>query len=418
MVDNEMKKIYIIGIGMGNADTMTIDALKKIKECQAIAGAQRMVESVLQMVDIAHSRVCYAVSSSEIFSWMKEQEDIKSFAVLMSGDTGFFSGSKKLAALIQQEHQYELELIPGISSLQYLCAKIQVPWENTKVVSLHGRKTDFLCEIQRHETVFFLTDQDCTPDYICRCLVQAGMAQAEVSVGERLSYPEEKITSDTAEALENQKFDSLNVVLVRNRAYREKRVVTHGIPDEAFIRKKIPMTKEEVRSVTISKLRICESDVVYDIGAGTGSVSVELALQAAKGNVYAIEAREEAVSLIEENRRKFDVHNLHVIHGMAPEAMKELPPADKAFIGGSKGNMAAIIKALLEKNPDIRISMNLIAIESFAEAIQGFRDGGIADIDVVQISVARAKATGNYHLMMGQNPVFILTGQKTRLQNG
>lgn len=405
-----MKKIYIIGIGMGNPDTITTGALKIIKRCQAVVGAKRMVESVGSVSGRTH----YAILASEIVEWIENQRDLENIAVLMSGDTGFFSGAKNLTAIIAEKEDWEVELIPGISSLQYFCSKIQIPWEDAKAVSLHGREADFLCQIKEHKTVFLLTDKKHTPGYICKSLTEAGMGEITVYVGERLSYPEETITCGSACQLAGQDFDFLSVVMTVNPQTERKLPVTHGLPDEFFIRGNVPMTKEEIRSVTLSKLRIRSGDILYDVGAGTGSVSIEMALQADRGRVYAIETSREAVTLIEQNKEKAGTENLHVIHGMAPEVMKQLPPPDKAFIGGSKGNLAEIIHMLLLKNPLVRISVNAITLETLAEAVQAFKKEAFEDVDIVQISAARAKELGNYHLMMGQNPVFILTGQKKR----
>lgn len=408
-----MKQIFIIGIGMGNPKTMTAEAIEKIKGSQAVIGAKRVVESV----SCKDKGTCYAVLPEKIVQWLRQQSDLESAAVLMSGDTGFFSGAKKLAALIREEQGWEVELIPGISSLQYFCAKLQVSWDDVNVVSLHGRNGDFVGAIRTHKKVFLLTDTTKTPAYICSALIKADLGHVLVSVGERLSYERETISTGSAYELADRSFDPLSVVLVENHMARGKQIVTHGIPDEAFIRGKVPMTKEEVRSVTISKLQICEDDVLYDIGAGTGSISVEMALQAKYGQVYAIETKEEAFHLIEKNKDHFGICNLHIVKGTAPEAMEQLPVPDKAFIGGSKGNMAQIIRALLDKNPKIRITVNVIALESLAEAVQAFGDENFEDVDIVQISAARAKELGNYHLMMGENPVFILTGQKMRQSN-
>lgn len=404
-----MKKVYIIGIGMGNPETMTAGALQTIRRCDAVVGARRMVESV----GGAGSRTHYAVAPSEIVKWLKAQEDAETAAVLMSGDTGFYSGSKKLLTMVKEKTDWEAELIPGISSLQYFCARIQMAWDDVEILSLHGRQANFISMVRNHEKVFFLTDKEHTPDFICRSLENAGMGDVQVFIGERLSYPEETLTEGPAYVLAEHTFDPLSVVLVKNPDFQKDPIITHGISDDRFIRGEIPMTKEEVRSVTISKLGLRKNDIIYDIGAGTGSVSVEMALQASEGQVYAIETKEEAVALIEENKTVFGADNLHVIKGMAPEALEELPPADKAFIGGSKGNMAAIVEALVARNPRVRITVNVIALESLADAVQAFREKGFDYLDVVQISAARAKEVGTYHLMMGQNPVFILTAQKT-----
>lgn len=403
-----MKKIYIIGIGMGNPDTMTIGGLHKIEESRALVGAKRMVEAF----DYVDAEAYYAVSPSEILIWIKEHEELEPISVLMSGDVGFFSGAKKLAAMIEEETDYQAELIPGISSLQYFCSRVKTSWEDAKVVSLHGKDANFIGEIRTHEKTFLLTDSQKTPAYICRMLTAAGLGTIEAAVGERLSYEEERITKGTVAQLKDQSFDPLSVVLVWNTILKNDLPVTHGLSDDAFIRGKVPMTKEEVRSITVSKLRLREDDVIYDVGAGTGSVSIEIALQARKGSVYAIETNPEAVELIEENKAALGADHLHVIQGMAPEAMEGLPAPDKAFIGGSKGNMNEIIAMLLKKNPYVRIVVNIIALESVNDTLQAFEDYQLSDMEIVQVSVARAKELGSYHMMMGQNPVFVIAGQR------
>ena len=169
------------------------------------------------------------------------------------------------------------------------------------------------------------------------------------------------------------------------------------------------MTKEEVRTVSLSKLRLQENSVCYDVGAGTGSVSVEMALRAWKGQVYAIEKKEDALALLKENRRKFATDNLEIVPGTAPEAMVELPIPTHAFIGGSSGNMNEIIRLLLDKNPGVRIVINCITLETVTEAMNAIRDFSLTDVDIVQLSAARSKSIGRYHMMMGENPIYIIS---------
>ena len=169
------------------------------------------------------------------------------------------------------------------------------------------------------------------------------------------------------------------------------------------------MTKEEVRTVSLSKLHLSEDSICYDVGAGTGSVSVEMALRAWNGKVYAIEKKEDALALLKENKQKFAVDNLEIIPGMAPEAMMELEVPTHAFIGGSSGNMDAIIKLLLEKNPEVRIVINCITLETVTEAMEAIRKFDLKDVDIVQLGVARSKSVGRYHMMMGENPIYIIS---------
>ena len=169
------------------------------------------------------------------------------------------------------------------------------------------------------------------------------------------------------------------------------------------------MTKLEVRSVSLSRLGLKRDSVVYDIGAGTGSVSVEAALQAADGRVYAIERKGEAAALIRENRRKFAVPNLEVVEGLAPEAFFALPAPTHAFIGGSAGNLRQIVEVLLEKNPQVRVVINAIALETVAEAAALWKELPVTDVAVSQIMASRGRKLGGYELMTGMNPVYVIS---------
>ena len=166
-----------------------------------------------------------------------------------------------------------------------------------------------------------------------------------------------------------------------------------------------------MRTVSLSKLELTEESVCYDVGAGTGSVSVEMALRAHQGAVYAIEKKEEAVQLLEENKRKFGADNLEIIRGLAPEAMEELPAPTHAFIGGSSRNLKQIVKLLIEKNRQVRIVINCITLETVTEALQTAKEFAFGENEIVQLNASRSKAVGRYHMMMGENPIYIITLQ-------
>ena len=410
-----MKKVCIVGIGMGNPDTVTVRGKQVIEESPALIGARRMVESFPQ----ARGQRGFGILAEDIFGWIKERPE-QQIAVLMSGDVGFYSGAKKLAALISEhnsqsepEGRIELEMIPGVSSLQYLCAKLCLPWDDARIVSLHGRAGNICGPVQTNRKTFFLTGSDHKAELICKSLAEAGLGDVIIHVGERLSYEEERITTGTAEELAGREFDTLAVVLAENGRAMESARCAHGLDDECFIRGSVPMTKQEVRSVTLSKLRIAEEDVVWDVGAGTGSVSVEMALLARQGQVYAVEMNPEGLELIAENSRVFGLCNLRAVAGKAPEALRGLPAPDKVFLGGTKGNMEEILQVVFEKNREALVVVNAIALETLAEAVSCLTKMGCGHVDVVQLSAARAREAGRYHMMTAQNPVFIITGGMT-----
>jgi precorrin-6Y C5,15-methyltransferase (decarboxylating) CbiT subunit len=186
-----------------------------------------------------------------------------------------------------------------------------------------------------------------------------------------------------------------------------------GIKDEEFIRGKVPMTKEEIRIVTLAKAKIKKSDTVLDIGAGTGSLSIEAALLAEQGHVYAIERNSEGVSLIKENMAKFNVGNLTVIETCAPQGMENLPPCDVIFIGGSGARLKEIFIAaqrLLKTGG--RLIINSVTIETVYRAIEYLKNSPSFSYEAVQIQASRYKLTGSYHLAQAMNPVSIITAVK------
>lgn len=178
--------------------------------------------------------------------------------------------------------------------------------------------------------------------------------------------------------------------------------------DEWFIRGEVPMTKSEVRAAAISKLELNPEAVLYDIGAGTGSVAVEASRLLPNGMVYAIEKKPEAVELIIANKKRFGADRVHVVQGTAPGAFLGLPRPTHAFIGGSSGGMGDILHILMEENPQIRVVINIIALESLGAVMEVLKTLGI-DGEIVSVQVSKAKKAGSFHLMQGQNPVYIIS---------
>ncbi|MBP3645154.1 MAG: precorrin-6y C5,15-methyltransferase (decarboxylating) subunit CbiE, partial [Clostridia bacterium] len=394
------KKVSLVGIGMGNPETRTLGMEKAIREADCLIGAKRMLESV----DTRNKKTHIAIAAKDIAETIRSSAD-RRFAVLLSGDTGFYSGAK---ALVTELNDMEVEVLPGIGSLQYFCSKLQRPWQDVRPISLHGRNCDFIGEVRRNPAVFALVGgQDGVHSALQR-LADAGLAHLTVHVGQRFGYSDEVICHGTVAELLDHQFDSLSVLLVENPDW-ESYVVTHGLPDEAFDRDETPMTKSEVRAISLSKLKLTQGAIVYDIGSGSGSVSVECALQARYGKVYAIEMKEKAIALTRHNAEKFHLTNLEVIAGTAPEALEDLPAPTHAFIGGSTGNMRGIIDCLLKKNPHVRIVVNTVTLETLAELTEISKEFDFSDI--AEISVAKPRKLGNYQLMTAQNPVFIFTFQ-------
>lgn len=392
-------EISLVGIGMGSADGRTEEASRVIAAAQLLIGARRMLSA---SVHPGQDTYC-EYNSEKIAAYIKEHPEYEKIAVVLSGDVGFFSGAKKLIDQLDGQ----VNVICGVSSVAYFMSRIQKSWEKVYLASTHGRYADLISLLGQHEKVFSILGEKGAVSNLAKKLLYYGMDQVRMYIGERLSYPDEKICSGMAEDFIEYETDSLSVIYLENPQCDAR--TTHGISDTEFIRDNVPMTKEEVRTVSLAKLRLKENSVCYDVGAGTGSVAIEMALRCVCGKVYAIEKKPEAVALIQKNRKKFAVDHLQVLEGTAPEALEGLEPPTHAFIGGSSGNMETILKILLRKNPAVRIVINCIALESVSEALQCLKTLPVTDAEVVQLSVSKAKTVGRYHMMMGENPIYVIS---------
>ena len=394
-------KVYLIGMGMGNPDTLTVGAKRAIEGSDLLIGAKRLMEPFSDK----ECRKLELILSDDIANAL-EAEPFEQASVLLSGDVGFYSGATKL---YEKLGSYDLEVIPGISSLVYFCAKLHTPWQDATLVSAHGREHNAVGVIQSSAKTFCITGGKTKVTDICRSLVDRGLGELAVAAGERLSYDDERIVRGTAAELADMEFADLSVMLVWNPNPIVRAFGAPALTDADFQRGKAPMTKEEVRALSIAKLRIAPDHAVWDVGAGTGSVSIEAARAANRGTVYAIEKNSDAVALLEANKAAFGLANLQVVSGSAPEALEELPAPDRVFIGGSSGNVASIVECAARKNPAVRICATAVTIETLCDLMACVRDFHVEGADIVQVAVSRADELGRYHLMRAENPIYIVS---------
>lgn len=410
----DVREIDLVGIGMGGLRTLTAEAREALEQADCVIGAARMIEAAAafgkpEFSEYAPEKVAQVVAA---------HPEYRRVAVALSGDPGFFSGAKKLLVALTG---HRVRVLPGVSSLQYLCAKTGESWDDARAISLHGREENVAGLLRRCGKVFAVTDGERALRAVCRELRRAGMGEARVIVGQRLSYPDEAILTGTADSLADATCDTLSALLITWPAEAEPLAV--GLPDDAFARmekgeKPVPMTKSEVRAVTLSKLRLTEDAVLWDVGAGTGSVSVEAALLCPRGRVYAVERWLDACALIARNAKKHRAGNVEVVPGEAPAALASLPRPSHVFIGGSGGGLREIVKAALDANPEARIVANAATPESVGELAAILRACDFEQQELVQLSVSRARPAGNLHLMEGMNPVWIASMQFPRGGDG
>ena len=395
--DPRKRTVNVIGIGMGG-DGLTLTAKQRIDSSDLVIGAKRMVESVAYGKDILEE-----YRSDEIIEYLRKNPNYRNISVLMSGDIGFYSGAKKLLDKLDRD-EFDVHTEPGISSAVYLCSKIGTSWQDVYMTSAHGREANLVGLSRIHPKVFTLLSEEDSVHEMAKRFIEYDM-HVIITVGQDFGYDTESIFTGTPEEILSHGFGKLCVALICNDFPVTSNAIS--IPDEEFTRGDAPMTKSEVRALSVAKLKLSDDSVIYDIGAGTGSVSIEMALVAVNGKVYAIEKEDPAADLIEVNKLKFKTPNVQVIRGLAPEAMSDLPVPTHAFIGGSSGNLKDIVGCLLEKNPDIRIVINSVTIETLEETTQVIREFGLVEEEITCINVSKARKLGKYHLMTAQNPVYI-----------
>jgi precorrin-6Y C5,15-methyltransferase (decarboxylating) len=391
-----MKTVTIVGAGMG-PDTVTAEGLRAVEGADVLFGAPRM------LADYAYlNKRAEPVYTADRIAPVLAEYDEGRFAVLVSGDAGFYSAAAKLC---RELTDCRVEVLPGVSSLNCLAARLGRTWQEAALVSCHGRAGNLADTVRRNRDTFALTGGNAAE--LARALCRAGFGGLTVWLGENLGREDESVRSMTAEELTGVETASLAVLWIENPRADDR--VRFGIPDGEFIRGRVPMTKSEIRAVTMSKLAPRPGDVCWDVGCGTGSVTVELALAAWRGAVYAVDKSEEAAELTERNAAAFHLGNVQVICGGAPEALEELPAPDTVFIGGSGRKMDAVFDVILRKNPRARVVVNAIALESVQAAMGAFESRGLVP-DVVQVGTAAAKAAAGLHMMTAQNPIFIISG--------
>lgn len=396
------RKVTLVGIGIGTPEGMTVEAAQVIEKADLLVGADRMLAAAADK----HKPTFSAYEPRKIGDYLELHPEYQRIVVLLSGDIGFYSGAKRLYEELEQR-DFEVDALCGISSVVYFCGKLRTAWEDVCLMSTHGRSANLVGAVKSHHKTFTLLGKGESVHVLCQELMEYGLAHVTVHIGIQLGYEDEKILSGTPEELLKQSIDGLCVALIENETPFSG--IRACVDDEEFSRGKAPMTKSEIRSLSVAKLQLPKDAVVYDVGAGTGSVTIELALAAVDGCIYAIERNQEACDLIEENKRKFGTPNIQVVHGLAPEAMEDLPAPTHAFIGGSAGNLKEIITCLLGKNPLIRLVINTVTLETMAEVSECLKALNLIEEETICVNVSRAKKLGAYHLMMGQNPIYIVT---------
>lgn len=340
----------------------------------------------------------------------------KRAVVLGSGDPNFFGIADFILRNFPKE---EVEIIPAVSSMQWAFAKGRIPWSRAAVVSLHGkgegRDLDTLFEaLERTDTVGIFTDPAHTPAVIAGALKERGYADCRMVVCEDLGEASERVSEGTPGEMGERGFSPMNVVIVHVETPRwGVSTVLIGIPDSAYAHKNGMITKAEVRAVSLAKLALTRDSMLWDIGAGSGSLSIEAASLMPRGRVYAVEKDAEMQEFIRRNMAQFGSRNVELVQGEAPDALLGLPSPDRVFIGGSGGSIHAILSAVHKAlKTGGRIVVNSVLLETMTEAVSFFKESGYT-LEVCTVNVSRTNDLAGRRMFKAENPVFVITASKT-----
>lgn len=396
-------KITVAAAGCGSPALYTDEFRKAVREADMVFTAVRDDRGLKAL----NPEAGY-MSVTDTLSYIEEhaEEDV-SLCICASGDTGFYS----IARIIKNRapERTEVRFLPGIGSLSCFCARLGLGYENMKLVSLHGSEKSIVPYVCYNEYVFTLTGGKLKVSDIAGQLVSAGFGdEVTVYAGENLSLEGERIVKGTPSEIAETEFSDLAVAVIHNLNYVNR---NKTLRDSDFIRDKVPMTKESVRTLAVSELEIEPWDVVWDVGAGTGSVTCALAYKACENTVYAAERNPEACELIGKNTAHTGARNIAVARGNASDIIKDFPAPHKVFIGGTGGETESIFDTILDKNPDAVICATAVTMESL-HALSSAFEGRSMEYTVRCVNVSTADKLGPYHLMRAENPVYILKGKK------
>ncbi|MBT1071872.1 precorrin-6y C5,15-methyltransferase (decarboxylating) subunit CbiE [Pelotalea chapellei] len=399
------QKIYLVGAGMAGWEGFSTRALEIISQAEVMVGHQRHLDI---FPDFSGKKMVLG-DLSDLLDFLQKTD--KLVVVLASGDPTFFGISRFLLRNLSKER---IEIFANVTSMQYAFSRIKEPWDDAIFVSVHGRGMHAAVDkIIAAEKACVLTDKVNTPAAIARELIARGAEGYEAWLCEDLGLTTEKFTRSDVRGLLELKASDLNI-LILIRTY-EPNLVQYpliGIDDDEFQTFKKLITKQEVRAVTLSKLQLQDDLVMWDIGAGSCSVSIEASNLMPNGRIFAVERNPQSVGFIHENLKKFCTRNVKLVEALAPDGLDELPDPDRVFIGGAGGHLEEIIDAIDKRlRPDGLIVLNAVTLDTLAKAVEFLEDHGYT-VEATCVNISKTRRLTEYKMFEAQNPVYIITAGK------
>jgi precorrin-6Y C5,15-methyltransferase (decarboxylating) len=399
------QKIYLVGAGIEGWEGFGSKAMEVIAKAEAMIGHQRHLDI---FPDFSGDKMPLS-DLPELLDYLKAAQ--KQVVVLSTGDPNFFGIARFLLRNLPKER---IEIFANVTSMQYAFARIKEPWDDAIFVSVHGRGMHpAVDKIVAAEKICVLTDKVNTPAAIAAELIDRGAEGYEAWLCEDLGLPSEKITRSDLRGLLDIASSDLNI-LILIKTY-EPNLIQYpliGIDDDEFQTSKKLITKLEVRAVTLAKLQLQNDLVLWDIGAGSCSVSIEASNLMPNGRIYAVEQNPQCISYIRENLKKFAARNVKLVEGEAPDALDSLPDPDRVFIGGSGGMLEEIIVTVDSRlKPEGRIVLNAVTLDTLTRAVEFLEDHGFT-VEAACVNIAKTRKLTEYKMFEAQNPVYVITAWK------
>jgi precorrin-6Y C5,15-methyltransferase (decarboxylating) len=401
--------VAVIGVGLSIED-LTERHLQIISNADVLVGGKRLLDF------FKDSTACKKIIDKQLAAtvdFIKSQMESRSVVVLASGDPLFFGIGPVLVKALGPEN---VVIYPNISSVAAAFARIKEPWSKARVVSLHGRKSEkaLFKALDEEDVVAVLTDPSRNPAWLAQRLVDENLVGFNVCVFESLGNAAERVNWYLPAQAAELTFAEPNLVIVKKRAEdpAAKQRLHLGMPDHCYVHEKGLITKSEVRAVALAKLGLMPDHILWDLGAGSGSVAIEAALLVNRGTVFAVEKNPARAKQIEINKTRFGIENLNIYQAEAPNGLADLPRADRIFIGGGGRRLAAVIHAAASfLKPDGRIVVNTVLLPNIQVAADTLTGLGFKT-EVVQVQVSRSRKMPWADRLEAQNPVWIISGSR------
>ena len=402
-----MKPVVIIGMGMTLED-LTAKHLEIIGAADILVGGKRLLS---QFEESRARKKTIGKDIDGVVNFVKREMKKKRVVVLASGDPMFFGIGRRLVKAIGDNN---IRVYPNISSVAAAFARIKEPWDDVRIISLHGRKNEprLFKALEEENTIAVFTDPKNNPAWLAGRLLENQFSNYKICVLESLGSVSEKISWHTLAEAAGMEFTDPNMVVLKRGSIgtKDKKRLFLGTPDSWYDHHKGLITKSEIRAITLSKLRLATDHILWDLGAGSGSVAAEAGLLIKKGKIFAVEKQPKRVTQIKTNKKRFGIGNLTAIQAELPQGLEELPRPDRIFIGGGGKQMKSIMTAAAQYlKPEGVMVINTVLIPNVETARTTLEKLGF-NTEIIQVQINRSRQMPWAARLEPLNPVWIISG--------